>query len=328
MAGPRVTTYPESCTTARGLGVPETEADLAARQLRSGSLSNTSTRSLGNWLIEPGEARPRPSRRTRDALDANVSSNRNAPGATLERWLPAARSLWAVLAPIIPVGGRVAIVGAGNCYDLPLEAIARRAGRVDLIDIDHEAVRGGIARLPEDLRDHIEILIEDITGGAADDIVAAMRDWHEPLGLGVPATPLGEGNYDVVVGDLIYGQLLGPGLRRAGVPESVLIRALDMHAPGLVSGVVARMHASAPEGRVVHIHDLICWSAAWEHAHTLEAVLHDPDSTLNDLGGAWLIDPCRLLDDTTAQAESIHYWHWPFLPGSDYLVRTVVARSV
>src|SRR5262245_39426462 len=43
---------------------------------------------------------------------------------------------------------RVAIVGAGNCNDLDLEALAVRSKEIHLIDIDAEAVQRARSRQP------------------------------------------------------------------------------------------------------------------------------------------------------------------------------------
>jgi hypothetical protein len=49
-------------------------------------------------------------------------------------------------------GGAAAVLGAGNCNDVDLGALAARASPIHLIDLDGEALRGAIARQPEDVR--------------------------------------------------------------------------------------------------------------------------------------------------------------------------------
>ncbi|HEY5332518.1 MAG TPA: class I SAM-dependent methyltransferase, partial [Solirubrobacterales bacterium] len=101
---------------------------------------------------------------------ANASRNAQAGFDRRRRWAPARDALWEFLAPHLDDGARVAILGAGNGDDLPLRRIARRAGAVDLIDIDPGAARGARQRLARAERRKVTVIGEDVTGGGADRI--------------------------------------------------------------------------------------------------------------------------------------------------------------
>ena len=76
-----------------------------------------------------------------------------------------------------------------------------------------------------------------------------------------------------MIGDLFYSQLLYPGLRDAGVPDERIMLALTNYGPALTGLVVSRMHASAPDGVVVHIHDPVGWWGGHTQPFTLDHVL-------------------------------------------------------
>ena len=120
----------------------------------------------------------------------------------------------------MPAGASVAVCGAGNCDDLPLRRLAAHAGRLDLLDLDPAVLprrRAPACRACD--RGRVRVLEVDASEGLADRIVAAAARGEPVLPppaadlQRVAAAPLGEPPYDVVVGDLLYSQLLFPGLR-------------------------------------------------------------------------------------------------------------------
>jgi hypothetical protein len=114
----------------------------------------------------------------------------------------------------------VAVIGAGNADDLPLKRLAERAGRVDLLDVDPDAPRYARSRLPRALRRRIATRPLDVTTGAADRITRAARDATTPVRPTPPITPVGPLAYDVIVGDLLYSQLLAPALGDLACPTT------------------------------------------------------------------------------------------------------------
>jgi hypothetical protein len=164
-------------------------------------------------------ARDRQASRAVSVQAANV--RRNAGGGTWARrlrWRRAREACWALLEQHVTAGARVAVVGAGNGDDLSLARLARRAGALDLIDLDGGALRRARRRCAL-TRTPVGVLVDDVSGGVADRIVAGA------LGESVdvptpPRAPVGGGPYDVVIADLVATQLLYPALVDTGLPAA------------------------------------------------------------------------------------------------------------
>lgn len=268
------------------------------------------------------------------ATRANTQRNARATAARLERWRPARDSLWALLDPFVSAGARVAVIGAGNGHDLPLRRLAERAAHVDLIDLDARAAGGARQRLPGDLRERVAVVRQDVTAGIADELVRAAVGGNLPAPREAPPGPLGSGGYDVVIGDLIYSQLLYPALRDSPLqPERVGVVLARVDRP-LVSSVVRRLHASAaPGGVVVHVHDPLGWWAGHPQRVTLEEILAaaeaDTDAALALVArghGPTACDPRAIALELGCEPIATALWRWPFQEGVDYLACATVTR--
>jgi hypothetical protein len=221
----------------------------------------------------------------------------------------------------------VAIVGAGNGDDLPLDRIAERAAEVALIDIDPTAARGAVRRLPRSARRRVEAIGHDVTAGAADRIVTG-----NPPGELVEA-PLPGAPYDLVVGDLFYSQLLYPALLDLEVPRERRDAVLAAEAPPLTRAVVARLHASAPT--VVHVHDPLAWWDGHEQPFALEQVLDAAEDEGTEAALALVAqgagptesDPRAALTGLGLRLAATAFWHWPFAPEVDYLACATLATG-
>ena len=74
----------------------------------------------------------------------------------------------------------------------------------------------------------------------------------------LPAAPVGDGPYDVVIGDLLFSQLLHPALANAELPAELIDEVLMGEGPALTDAVLARLFAAAaPGGHVVCVHDVL-----------------------------------------------------------------------
>ncbi len=271
-------------------------------------------------------------RRQAPATRANIARNAHGTADRRARWAPARDALWRLVEPHLAAGASVAVVGAGNADDLPLARIAERAGNVVLLDLDLPAVRGARRHLPRPLRRRVDLAEHDVTGGAADHLAAAACDGRAPGPPLIPETPLPGAPYDLVVGDLFYSQLLYPALLDLAVPADQRRAFEARHAPGLVRGAVARLHASAPRGRVVHLHDPLVWSPGRPQpvglAEILDAAGHDDALRLAARGrGPWESDPRRALRSLRIPIHATALWHWPFAPGVDYLTCATVGGA-
>jgi SAM-dependent methyltransferase len=279
---------------------------------------------------------------------ANASRNAKAGRDHRRRWAPARDALWDFLAPALDEGARVAIVGAGNGDDLPLRRIAGRATEVVLIDIDPRAAEGARRGVRRAERQRVEVIGHDVTGGAADAIALTAVDLGPAIDasgrprpgarhgavdlkagsrtLGRPRSDLLPGApYDLVIGDLVYSQLLYPALLDLGVDGDGIDATIAAHAPSLACDVVARLHASAPV--VVHVHDPLAWWDGHEQPVALEEILDlaasdGPEAALALAArgsGPQESDPRAALTKLDLAPTATALWHWPFTEGVDYL---------
>jgi hypothetical protein len=265
------------------------------------------------------------------ATSANMARNARAERGRHARWATARDALWRVLDPELPSDARVAVVGAGNADSVPLTRIAARAGTVTLIDVDGPAIRAACRRQPRRRRRRIEAIQHDITDGAADTIARAAATGEVPVSLPPSQTPLPGAPYDLVIGDLLYSQLLYPALVDLDVPPATTAECLARCAPILTRCTVARLNLSAREGRVVHVHDPIAWWPGHWQTFTLELILATAE---RDLAAALSLvaggtgphhsDPRRALRALSIPIRSTTLWRWPFAPGVDYLACATV----
>jgi hypothetical protein len=78
---------------------------------------------------------------------------------------------------------RVLVMGAGNCTEIPLEALAREFEQVVLADLDKAGMEQAVAALPAEVRGKVEIRVTDVTsfaGPMMERIEAAVRASHSP----------------------------------------------------------------------------------------------------------------------------------------------------
>ena len=227
----------------------------------------------------------------------------------------------------------VAVVGAGNGHDVPLARLADRATRVDLIDFDARAARAARGRVHGDLRDRVAVVRQDVTDGIADRLVRSAVSGDLPAPLEAPPEPVGSGGYDVVIGDLLYSQLLYPALHDSALqPERVGVVLARVDRP-LVASVVRRLHASAPGGTVVHVHDPLGWWAGHPQRVTLEEILeaaaNDTDAALALVArghGPSACDPRTIALELGCDPIETALWRWPFQEDVDYLACATVIR--
>ena len=264
---------------------------------------------------------------------ANVGRNANREPGRRRRWRPARDALWSLLDGHVEDGARVAVVGAGNGDDVPLRRLARRAGRVDLIDLDHDALLYARRRVRR-RRSRVCIHSQDVTGGAADAIIAgALGETAGPIA--PPKTPIGPGApYDVVVADLMFTQLLYPALQDAGLSSAEIETALRADGQALADGVAACLHAAAPDGVVIYVHDMLGWWPGHPQPFGLDEVLelapHHREAALALAGTGALprgCDPRLAAARANADVIQTDFWAWPFAPDTSYLVCATVART-
>src|SRR4051812_6064041 len=206
-----------------------------------------------------------------ETLKANARRNAGGGLARAWRWRPARAAAWALLERHVAPGAAVAVVGAGNGHDLPLARLARRAGRLDLIDLDAPAPRRARRRAR---RAHA--IVEDVTAGRAEAIVQhAVRGRPLVSGPHVNGTPVGRPPYDVVIADLFLSQLLYPALSDAKLGRAATDATLLAHGQKLTNLVIGRLAASG--GLVVCLEDVLGWWEGHDQPMTLDEILAQPD---------------------------------------------------
>lgn len=274
-------------------------------------------------------------RRRTPALQANRSRNARAEIGRWRQWTPLRAESWSVVDQHLRHDARVAVVGVGNGDTLPLEQIAARAARLALIDLDGDAIKTARARLPRRLRHRSHAITHDVTNGSADSIArhTAAREVPEPPRL--LESPLPGAPYDLVIGDLLYSQLLYPALVDLQVPSARRAAVVGRYGPLLTRALVCRMHASAPDGHVLHIHGPVGWWPGHPQTIDLDRLLavarHDPRSALAACTaaiGPRDSDPRPALRHFGIPIRDTRLWRWPFAPGVDYLVCATLAGAL
>ena len=117
-----------------------------------------------------------------------------------------------------------------------------------------------------------------------------------------PVVPLPGSPCDLVLDDRFYSQLLYPDVCDLGFAGEARL-LLEAATPPLVDAAVARVHASAPDGHVVHIH---ARQASGPH-------VADPRAASRRLG---------------LPIVGTAWWHRPFADDVDYLVCATLGDPV
>lgn len=265
-------------------------------------------------------------------LAANRRRNDEASWWRTPRWRDSRRQLWNLLDRRVAHGARVAVVGAGNGHDLPVRRLASRAAELWLFDLDSAALHRAKQRVRSS-RGRVIAHELDITLGGADAIVTAAVEQREPSA-GDAIVPLPGAPFDVVIADLLYTQLLYPALADSGLPTAAIDECLTRHGQRLTEQVVDSLHASAPRGIVVHVHDLLGRWRGHRQPVSLTDVLtasrSDPNAALelasqgNQPRGC---DPRSAVTSRGAEILETSMWVWPFAPAVEYLVCATVAAS-
>ena len=67
------------------------------------------------------------------------------------------------------------VLGAGACTEIPLERLARASAHVSLVDLDVAGMAQARDELPATVRDRVDLLQADLTGGVSEALAAELR---------------------------------------------------------------------------------------------------------------------------------------------------------
>ena len=162
--------------------------------------------------------------------------------------------------------GAAVVLGAGACTEIPLDCLARAGRRVTLIDLDVPGMERARQELPPALRERVELLSADVSGGVSRELAERLREqpWKDLAALSeravldaaasciercpVPDPPvlagMAERSCGLVVSALILTQLFS-------LPLLDVLDTLSAVAPQLVGLQDAdpRYHAAARDFR-------------------------------------------------------------------------------
>ncbi len=143
------------------------------------------------------------------------------------------------------------ILGAGACTEIPLERLARASAHVSLVDLDVAGMAQARDELPATVRDRVDLLQADLTGGVSEALAVELRatpfadlnlldqgrgmapveaaaDCLERCAVPDAPMPAGlqPGGYDLVISDFILTQLYS-------LPLLDVIDTLTAYAPAV-----------------------------------------------------------------------------------------------
>jgi SAM-dependent methyltransferase len=236
-------------------------------------------------------------------------------------------------------GGRLCVLGAGNCNDLRLTELARGVGEIVLVDIDEEALErgfvGAFGQRPGErpdldarvvLRGGVELT--GIVGQLAHDSGSELSTIVEQA-LTAPAGPIGK-DFDVVVSCCVLTQLIALPVDALGDEHPDLTRVVLAVRTGHLR-LMARL--LRPGGHAVLITDVVssdttpslAHAAAGSHPQILAEAIADRNffTGVNPLALLAVFSSDAWLCANVVVGELVGPWAWRVGPDRTYLVVAV-----
>jgi hypothetical protein len=243
-----------------------------------------------------------------------------------------------ILTTLAANGSSLCVLGAGNLNDLDLDRLLHRYQRVDLVDLDVDAVHEGLARQaasgteavrvhgPIDLRGILDRLpVGGRRGDGAAALVAALAR-HRCVVEGAP--------FDVTLSAGLLTQLLQAVVDSSLAPEEVVAVSLalrDKHLADLV-------HLTRPGGTLILVTDVVSTTSA---PHLLDAAPADLEEQMAQLVAARNFftgtNPYRIaavLEDDqrfgglVTEVRLLEPWLWQVTADRQHLTCAVLARRL
>jgi hypothetical protein len=241
-----------------------------------------------------------------------------------------------ILTTLAADGSSLCVLGAGNLNDLALDRLLHRYARVDLVDLDVDAVHAGLARQgdggtaavhvhgPIDLSGILDRLPAGRRGG---DDAAALRDElarHRCVVKGAP--------FDVTLSAGLLTQLLQAVVDSSLAPEEVVAVSLalrDKHLADLV-------HLTRPGGTLVLVTDVVSTTSAPQLLDAAQADLEEQMAELvaarnfftgtNPYRIAALLEEDGRLRGLVTDVRLLEPWLWQVTADRQHLTCAVLAR--
>lgn len=236
----------------------------------------------------------------------HLESNRQSRDAWA-RYAPHRARVTALVIDLVPAGGRLCVLGAGNVNDLELPQVLVRAGAIELVDIDTEAVHGALRRQNLDGDDRVRVRGGDLSG---------------LLGEPPPA-----GAFDVVLSAGVLTQMLQSVVDAARDPETSVAATLQVRDRHLAE--LTRL--TRPGGHAVLVTDTVPTSTA-PQLRSVDPDQLEPAMAALVAGGNFFTGTnayriVAVLEEAHAADVVLHDpWLWAVTPDRDHLAYAITWR--
>jgi hypothetical protein len=182
-----------------------------------------------------------------------------------------------------PPGQTLAVLGAGNCNDLDLEALAARFREIHLIDLDEEAVRKARERQPDEVKARLVVHAPVDLSGAFDRLAAVKAK---------PATPAEQARLPAAAVQKILEAVPGP----FDVVLSACMLSQLMHSCYVALGLQhPQLHVMANALGLAHLRSLAALTAPGGTALLVTDTISSETYALEELWGDK--PPLQLLEE-------------------------------
>lgn len=217
----------------------------------------------GDNLDLPASGRPTLPRADKSGVESYFEVQARFNRASEDEWVPYSSHRAHVTKLVLgqlSKGDHLAIFGAGNCNDIDLHPLVRRAKKIALVDIDSEASYRGLRRQHLAPTPELEVVVSDLS------------DSEAPASLG--------GEFDLVVSSAILTQIFAAILWRGRVTEGsyndLVLQAREAHVRRIV-------HCLRPKTGVgIIVTDVVStqtcgklWHTRTEREYDLVELLHE-----------------------------------------------------
>lgn len=217
---------------------------------------------------------------------------------------------------------RLLVLGAGNCNDVDLDALAERFVEVHLVDIDASALKAAVSRAGERAREVTRTHRLDVSGllerigkwKRRPPSPETLRDVPERAAASLGKLPI---PFDRVVSSLVLSQLVHSAMVGLGVGHPALEAVSKI---SVIAHLTMATRALRPGGRLVLVVDTVARPpevmAEWIAAHGPDALLHRLEASGQCLPGTEVALVTQVLHDLSPSASIELEPAWTWSPGA------------